>query len=714
MVKKLKDLSQKNSSATINLKRSNSQPGIRKKVFILKKGKNKIYKNAVIKELNDLSAIDKSHFLYIKGKNFKTPKYLGNLLKIAFLGFLVVFLINSVNVYYTGKKIEKQLTSEAYQGYDFLISGGKNATQIEFDQAIASFERAQKIFGLAKENLWFISTDHSYYAKKQSVPHAVDVLLDAGKNLANSGNYFSQAIESFNKIPLYFVSKNSASDSDSQSITEILKIGLQKTSQAISEINDAQNKIATIDEANLPSEIASKVKFAKAQIIEISNTLNSISEHFPAFLKLLGDRYPHRYLILMQNNNEIRPTGGFIGSYAIVDLNDGYIDRLSVHDVYDIDNFYGELIEPPEELKSFTGNWRFRDSNYSPDFSISAAKARWFLQKEGGPTVDTVIALNQGLLKDLLEITGPVQVGSFGQLDSENYSLLLSFIIEGKIWGPEDPKHILKVFIPAFKKALLKKENLAKILIKLYKAIAQKHILFYSSDQEIQALFESLGASGTVYQNTENEDYLSVINTAYGGTKSEQFIEEQIAHDTFINQSGQLIDTLSMKRSHKWTDDVYFQWKKILQKYGFKDMPDSIIDILGRGPNKVNIRIYVPAQSALLKTNDTKLQTKYDKELKKTYFFTTMEVNQGETKELKIEYRLPFSLKFENTTDTYKLVVEKQPGSRGSIFDKTIHSADKIYNLGFYPHQAKLDTLGKITYATNLVYDRNFTSLWSK
>ncbi len=709
MPKKLKDIKKDPASEKIDLKG---------KVFRekkpIKKPANIIYKEETpIKEVKDLYSGKKQNYIYIRGKKFTPPRYLGNLLRVAVAGFLIIVAINAVNVYVAGKSMEENISEIAYQGYNYILDAGSMATQIQFDNALEAFENAIENFDKAKEELWFINTDYTFYNEDSNVGQAVNALLEGGKYFSFAGKHFLQAIEEFNKIPLYFVSKNNPDILNPPSITDTLRLGLEKTDLAIEQISLASEEILKIEESTLPPELEARVSLAKKKIKEISTTLEATSEYFPAILKLLGDRYPHRYLILFQNNNEIRPTGGFIGSYAIMDINEGYIEKLETYDVYDIDGSYGGIIEPPDEFQAFTSNWRFRDSNYSPDFEISAKKARWFLEKEGGPSVDTVIAINQGLLKDMLEITGPIQVGDFGTLDAENYNLLLSYVIEGKVWGEEDPKHLLKVFVPIFKEAILREENIGKVTSKLYKAIQQKHIMMYSSDEEIQALFESAGISGKVHESAPDEDYLSVINIATGGTKSEQFMEEDIHHHTYIDINGKITDEITLKRSHLWSDEIYFDWKSTLAAYGFSEMPDSIIDILGRGENKVSTRIYVPDGSVLIESNGTDVETKYDKDLKKTYFFVDMHTKAGETSEVWIKYRLPFTLEFEPAS-TYKLIVEKQPGSRGSIFTKTMSTDEEVYNLALYPDEAVLTKHGDVTYATNLVYDKYFSALWGR
>ncbi len=704
MKRKIQDIKSADENPRVDLSEGRKRP--EKKMTKPKKNPVFLKRNNKITPVHDIQSSEKTNFIYLRGKNFAPPKFLGNLLKIGLVGVLILVLINGVSIYFTSKKLKEEVSAEAYEGYHYLIDGGKNASKINFENALSSFENAKAQFSQAQETLWFITTDNSLYSKNATTASAIKTLLDGGENFAVAGKYFLEALEEFNKIPLYFVSKNQHPDQPVPSITDAIKAGLDKTNLAVKEIKSASDKMSKIDVDSLPVEVRARVLMAQQRVGEISTLLNDISTQFPAILKLLGDRHPHRYLILLQNNHEVRPTGGFIGSYAIVDVNDGYIENIAVEDVYDLESNNGKIIEPPDEIKPLTGNWTFRDSNYSYDFPTSAQKARWFLETEGGPTVDTVIAINQGLLKDMLDITGPVQVGGFGKLDSENYNILLSYIIEGKIWGAEDPKHILKIFIPAFKEAILKEEKLGQIGPKIYKAIIQKHIMMYSSDSEVQEFFDAFGLSGRAHESAENEDYLAVINTSVSGTKSDQFIEEKISHETHIAKYGNIVDELKITHTHQWDDAVYLQWEAILKKYGLSltQVPPHIVDVLGRGRNKVKMRIYVPADTLLLDSSDPSVELMYDKDLKKSYFAATMEVNAGESKELQIKYQLPFTLNFHSFPAAYKIVIEKQPGSKGSILNKSFTTDPEVNVLSRYPENDQ-------ELNTNLVYDRYFSLL---
>jgi len=237
--------------------------------------------------------------------------------------------------------------------------------------------------------------------------------------------------------------------------------------------------------------------------------------------------------------------------------------------------------------------------------------------------------------------------------------------------------------------------------------------MLWSSDEDIEALFDAAGVSGRVYQNEKDEDYLSVINVSQGWNKSEKFIEENITHTTHIDKYGSLIDKITINRSHLWNDKLVNEWQRTLKKYNLEELPDWLIDILGRGNNRVGIRIYVPDGSILLESSDKDLQTKFDKDTKKTYFYTKIDVPPRESKEITITYKLPFLLKMEPIA-TYKLIIEKQPGSRGSIFTKVVSTDPEIKNFATYPSESRLDENGNIIYATNLVYDKYFSGVWGK
>jgi hypothetical protein len=137
---------------------------------------------------------------------------------------------------------------------------------------------------------------------------------------------------------------------------------------------------------------------------------------------LLGDTEKRLYLILFQNNMELRPTGGYIGSFALVNIQDGKLIDLEVQDVFSADGQLKGHVEPPEPIKKYLGEagWFLRDSNWDPEFSISAQRAEWFLDKEIGISLDGVIGIDLEAVKKLLDVTGEIKLEDYSKTISSN------------------------------------------------------------------------------------------------------------------------------------------------------------------------------------------------------------------------------------------------------------------------------------------------------
>lgn len=497
-----------------------------------------------------------------------------------------------------------------------------------------------------------------------------------------------------------------------EDVARALENHKQVALETADEIIKVKEELKNVNPKIFPEELGAKVEMVLEEFNKYSDLIDHTKENIPAIENLMGLRYPHRYLILFQNNNEARPTGGFIGSVMLIDINDGKLEKSEVFDVYDFDGQFHEYIEPPYEIKELTDKWRLRDSNYWPDFTVSGEKAAWFFQKEGGPSVDSVIAINQSILKPILEITGPISVpGLPSEITKENYDTVLSYIIESKLTGVNNPKEVLKNLVPIVQKELLKQENFIKLLGVIRDEIAQKNLLAYSRHNEVEKFFDNLQASGKMIKPKGNEDYLSVVTTSISGNKSDKYIEQELTHDTWITERGEVLNQISIKRSHTWNDTVLWGLKNTLEKFGFNDISDTMKDVLGRGANRSVIRVYVPKGSELLETTSiSEIEKKYDELLDKEYFIFRMEVTKGEEKTVTIDYKLPFKLPF-NPMAAYKLHIQKQPGNTNTTLIKHI-SGEGLKNLKNFPDI--VNTAKKVSFEVPLMTDKYFASLWGR
>src|SRR3989344_5241553 len=112
---------------------------------------------------------------------------------------------------------------------------------------------------------------------------------------------------------------------------------------------------------------------------------------------------------------ELRPGGGFIGSYGLLTFSKGKITDFSIHDVYDADGQLKGHIEPPFPIRRYLPqiHWYMRDSNWDVDFAKAASTSAYFLNAETGKTVDGVIGVDLSFVKNLLSVTGPITVSDY-------------------------------------------------------------------------------------------------------------------------------------------------------------------------------------------------------------------------------------------------------------------------------------------------------------
>ncbi len=291
---------------------------------------------------------------------------------------------------------------------------------------------------------------------------------------------------------------------------------------------------------------------------------------------VLGYRSPKTYLFLFQNNGELRPTGGFIGSVGELTVSKGLAKSFVIHDVYDVDGQLKTHSEPPFIVRRFLQPHLYlRDSNFSPDFQETATTAAALYHQSVGKTVDGVIATDYDVLRSIISATGPLYIPSLDRtIDEQNgFEFIQSTIEESFFPGSSQKKDLLKEIWGQLSLKLQNPKNALAVAMLLPSLIEEKHILFSIKEPLLQEAFSVQGYGGTILSSTENQentlnDYFALNEANIGVNKANIHIDRTV-------NITQVLDT------DKLTSNVVVN-----------------LENTGEEEYKVYLRVIVPSESA--------------------------------------------------------------------------------------------------------------------
>ncbi|WP_137845656.1 DUF4012 domain-containing protein [Microbacterium sp. 2FI] len=189
---------------------------------------------------------------------------------------------------------------------------------------------------------------------------------------------------------------------------------------------DAESRVAEIDRAELLPIVDDAIGQLLDVMDEAGPALETVEKYLPTLLQLAGSEEPRTYVVLFQNNAEIRATGGNAATSAIMSVDNG---KIEMRDDEASENFHlagvrGWLdYEMPEStLAMYEGDFDAYAQNYTrtPDFPTSAAMFRSLWQTNIGGDIDGVISIDPVVLSYMLRATGPVVLEDGSELNADN------------------------------------------------------------------------------------------------------------------------------------------------------------------------------------------------------------------------------------------------------------------------------------------------------
>lgn len=423
--------------------------------------------------------------------------------------------------------------------------------------------------------------------------------------------------------------------------------------------------------SNLPDFLKETAKNLEEKSVSYKQTVTlgkTLTDLLPEIIAPNGQK---SYLVVLQDNRILRPGGGVLRAYVEVTFDHGRLLKIKADSIENLDRQFGDIINPPSELKTDLGetNWRLRDGSYDLDFPASAHNIAWFFNKESGENVSGVIALDLNAASSLLQAVGS---------SSDNLGLKIPIGREGNLVAADVLKGLVeRVFY-------LSKQNWVSLAKNSDQSINQKNILVYLSDPSAFSYLSSNGWTGNIplqkaEKTGERTEFLAFSETNMSLGQSSTAIKRSAALQSKIDGTGII--------SHELTIDF-----------------TALENLTGKYRNR--FKVYLSANTKMIKAtwggNIIKDMSPFSDYGRSGYSWL-LELNPNEQKQLTLEYQDTTSAKFKDKELVYTQDVLKQP-SQESIPLK--------FKLTF-PPESKAETnlsssQGEVSIETDLSKDRSF------
>ncbi len=578
-------------------------------------------------------------------------------------GFIVLGLV--VTAYYYPKL--KPALSAANQAQSTV-------KKIAADVSAQKFDRAQKQVNELKSQL--DSIDHSLQRTKglrwwpyvgrqyNAVGHLMAV---AHQGTAATGAMVDFAAQLF--APFAGQGKVSlASISPEEKGKFLTGMASHETSlkEAQTAIHHADDALQQIPAKGLIGPLQRVVTPLKQQFPLIRQAIDQAIPATHVLPPVLGSPNERTYLFLLQNNNELRPGGGFIGTYGLLKLHNGEILSLKTDNTYNLDEAAKNLpiIPPPEPMQKYlkAKAWYFRDSNWSPDFPTSAKQAIQFYEREGGKkNVDGVIAITPSVISQLLHLVGPITVYKI-EFNSENFTdRLQDYVGQGfKSYGLTESqrKDIIGVMTTELVNRLLglPLSEWKDLFLILSQEINHKQFLMYMQDTAVQGILVDQNWGGSI-QGNDQQDYVMVVDANLASLKTDSVMRRTYTYEVSAKDG-----TATLKVHYQHTGKFDWRTSTKISRYN------------------TFVRVYVPSGSTLINSNGAQLRERSNAagkvttstELGRTVFGAYKSIEPGTESDLVLTYKLPEAVLKQLEQDHYDLNWQKEAGLTNASINLTI------------------------------------------
>ena len=404
-------------------------------------------------------------------------------------------------------------------------------------------------------------------------------------------------------------------------------------------------------------------------------------------LTLLQSPGEHHVLVLFGNSAELRPGGGFLGSFADLTFGSSTIGDVVVRDINEVDRGLAANIVPPKPMQSIATRWRAADANWFFDYPESARKTLELMGRSSlyaSSTLDGAILISPKVIQDLLLATGPIVLddGKTTVAADTVIPMIQREVQAGQASGALNPKEILSRLLPPLESKLqnLDAAALEKLLSSAREWVRNKDVAVFMKDPELMKVASYYHADGESYAipQTFSGDYFAAVNANLGGGKSDAFIADTIDFESDLRADGVIENRITVVRESGATGSEEWWYRVTNQDYlqVFTPLGATLTAASGGRARTIAPRVDyskgfeidpdLAAMESTLKPAPGFPAVYQFRESDKNVFATWLMTSAGGSATARFGYRRVLKAPFRDD-DGYTFVFERQSGARQSF-----------------------------------------------
>jgi LPXTG-site transpeptidase (sortase) family protein len=467
--------------------------------------------------------------------------------------------------------------------------------------------------------------------------------FESGSQLAAAGAAICDGVQPL--ADLLAAPGDSTGDA-STAIQAVLHAG-PKLSAAADRLDATLSSLDNVHDSDLEPNARAGVASLRAKLPSMVQSLRDAA----ALLNTFGGQ--KRFLLVSQNPDELRATGGYIGSAGVLRIDDGSVHLVEYGSSRQYDTPADLRAPTPELFAPYLSNyWDLAGANWWASFPDVARQLEYFysVARPDQPALDGVVAMDQSALQGLMAVLGPVDVPEYGErVSADDLQTTLDRYVHS---GDPTDESGRKQFTAALSAAVLQqmlsapRSQLPDLVRAMRTSLGGQHLLVAVNDATTASVLARHRWDGSLLPAAK--DGLLVSDTELSASKQSQEVTRDVAY---------AVDLAATPPS-----------ARVTVTYTNHSQPRADVQYIR--DYRTFLRVYAPGGATLTGASGFSSDPSSSQECGRSVFGGQVIITEGVTQNVTFTYTLPPSVVADGA---YDLLVQAQPAGPPGKFVATVH-----------------------------------------